>query len=938
MSMLELPPQFRGPWEHALIMTYELDVAFFERTLLPLFSSACKNKIVLVDGTHFLDICARSAKSEEQILHFNQSYLVWGIFTPHAAHAKIILLTNREQGRLLVGSGNTNWQGYASGGELFTVYEYSKEAPDTLPAFLAVRELVEGLVGCRYVQGMVEQRLTLLWTSTPWLLRRTQMGVAPVRHNLHASFLEQIKQVIGEETVEELWVLAPFYDEKATALKVLIEAVRPARTVLLLQPGYASVDRSALQKVIEQLPGSYEIHPLQTKDGSLYLHAKLYLFKLADRAVCVQGSPNMSQVAMLLHDPQGNIEATNFLVGTRDAFDELIGELPLTIGASQTDLSKLDLTYQKKDTTEGSKEPSWKLLGGEWQHDRLWLHLRGTVPDLQGAFLVVNEQLFPLHLWNAMPQALELALPEAARELLASPLPVSIRWSEGTRLCETNPIIPCDKNALDRILQQEEQGSERLDHSADLNLDDQAFEELLGELHTTLVIDQESIWKAGTRSMSLQKEAQDEKGLHLGYDEIDYEALRSHPRIRQYLEHGSGVSGNVQTRIGTILHAIAAHMQELLQQEEGIVSMAMSAFIPSSEEPEDEPFSEGEPGCDGDEPVRHWSVQARIRKTLSQFIQRYLRGLASPAFQRLVGYEVVTKNYLIFSQLLWRLFAKNWLEHRTIIEAFIQSWNLFWGSQASPGYFSQLSVDEQLEIWQWMRDYHNDALILAAYYYSTTIVIKERLDDLRFSLRDSWRNLLCLSPFPLTEDVIEDTQKLLAFLLPYRVPGLPEMVNELTQLAHFETQRHFIATLVASGRLPVGSCSFVKERIWRRSLEQNVSVDCLVIDSSEALSSKEAALSLLQEWMLAERLDYYRIATKEPNTDYEYTYLIFYDMKEQRGKYMTTRGEGATQRVQDIPRIELPAEPWSAGLTHLRELVQQVISTGNLVQKGKKRL
>ena len=38
MSTLELPPQLRGPWEHALIMTYGLDVAFFERTLLPRFT------------------------------------------------------------------------------------------------------------------------------------------------------------------------------------------------------------------------------------------------------------------------------------------------------------------------------------------------------------------------------------------------------------------------------------------------------------------------------------------------------------------------------------------------------------------------------------------------------------------------------------------------------------------------------------------------------------------------------------------------------------------------------------------------------------------------------------------------------------------------------------------------------------------------------------
>jgi hypothetical protein len=936
MSVLELPPQLRGSWEHALIMTYGLDVAFFERTLLPLFSSECRNKIVLVDGTHFLEICARSARSEGQLLHFNQTYLASGIFAPRAAHAKIILLANKEQGRLLVGSGNTSWQGYASGGELFTMYEYRKEIPEALPAFLAMRELIEQLAKRHYVQGLVEQRLAHFWANAPWLWQRGQMDTPPVRHTLNTSFLVQIKQSIGEEVVEELWVLAPFFDERAAALAGLIEAVRPARTVLLLQSDYVSVDRVALQQVLDGIPGHCEIHPLRAKDGPLYLHAKLYVFKMADRALCVQGSPNMSQVAMLLHDPQGNIETANFLVGPRDAFDDLLAELPLTIGPAQTNLSGLELRYQKKEPVEEGKKQSWQLLGGEWQHDRLWLHTHGTAPDLRDALLVINGQLFPLHLWNINGQTLELALPGSAKELLTRPTTVSIRWSDDAETYETNPIIPCDKTTLDRILQQEEQGRERLDRSADLNLDDQAFEELLGELHDTLVIDQDSIWKVAARATSTQKEAAlDDKGLHLGYDEIDYEALRSHPKIRQYLERGSGAYATAQTRIGMILHAISRYMQGLLQQGGVVTPPIANAVIPSSDESEDEPFIEDEPGHEEDEPARRWSVRARIRRTLSQFIQRYLRNLALPSFQQLVGYQVVAKNYLIFSHLLWRLFAKDWLEYHVIINAFIQSWHLFWGDQAMPGYFYQLSVEEQLEIWEWMRNYFNDALTLAAYYYGATIAIKEQKEDLHFSLRESWRNLMSLSPFPLTADVLEEAQKLIASLLPYRPPMAAEIVNELTQLAHFETQRHFIATLVAAGRLPGGSCSFRKEPVWREPLRQKVSVDCLVIDSSAALSTKEAALTLVQAWMQAERLDYYRIASKEPNAVHEYTYLIFYDRKEQRGKY-SVRGEDNRLHVQDIPQIHLPVRPWEAGLQHLWEIAQQLTDVGHLAAKDKK--
>ena len=643
MSVLELPPQLRGPWEHALIMTYGFDVDFFEQTLLPLFAPECRNKIVLVNGTDFLDICARLANNGEQLLYFNKAYLVSGIFAPRAAHAKVILLANRERGRLLVGSGNTSLQGYASGGELFTLYEYSKETPESLPAFLAVWKLIEQLVDRQYayVQGQaIKQRLDHLRDNTPWLWQRNQTELPPVRHTLNASFLAQIKQFIGDEAIEELWVLAPFFDERAAALAELVEAVRPARTILLLQSAYVSVDRLALQHVLDHLPGLWEIRPLQAKDGPVWVHAKLYLFKLADRALCVQGSPNMSQVAMLLHVPQGNIEVANFLVGPRDAFDDVLAELPLIVCPPQIDLSGLELVYQKKEFEEDGKKQAGQLLAGEWQHDRLQLHTRGIVPDLSEALLIINGQAFPLILCNTSDQMLELTLPEAAREQLTRHAFVSIRWNEGAEVCETNPIIPCDRATIDRILQQEEQHSERLERSADLDLDDQGFEELLGELHETLVIDQDSIWNAARGQTSSQKVVPGDKGQRLSYEDVDYEALRLHPKIRQYLERGSETYESQQSRIGIIMSAISRAMQKLLQQVEMDNPALAQALVPSSEEAEDEPFVEEEPEHKEDASARRWSVRARIRRRLLPLLDRYLRGLASsilPTTGRLRG-------------------------------------------------------------------------------------------------------------------------------------------------------------------------------------------------------------------------------------------------------------------------------------------------------------
>ncbi|MEI7768418.1 MAG: hypothetical protein WCI67_00440 [Chloroflexales bacterium] len=142
MSELPLPEQFTGPWEHLLILTYGMDLPFFEQTLLRELSARCRNRIILSDGQHFLDACALYQQNA-LARYFNQRYVAEGIFAPRAAHAKLILLTNPTAGRLLIGSGNLSMHGYASGGELFTSYAYSAADPERREAFSGVRDLLD---------------------------------------------------------------------------------------------------------------------------------------------------------------------------------------------------------------------------------------------------------------------------------------------------------------------------------------------------------------------------------------------------------------------------------------------------------------------------------------------------------------------------------------------------------------------------------------------------------------------------------------------------------------------------------------------------------------------------------------------------------------------------------------------------------------------------
>src|SRR5690606_25559845 len=114
----------------------------------------------------------------------------------------------------------------------------------------------------------------------------------PVRHNLDQSFIDQLEESLAGESVEELWIMSPFYDAECKALGQLLSRLKPRQATLLVQPGRTSVASAALRSVLHDTSTRCEVRTIRRNTDSTYLHAKCYLVKTATRAVCLQGSPN----------------------------------------------------------------------------------------------------------------------------------------------------------------------------------------------------------------------------------------------------------------------------------------------------------------------------------------------------------------------------------------------------------------------------------------------------------------------------------------------------------------------------------------------------------------------------------------------------------------------------------------------------------------------
>ncbi|NLE61567.1 MAG: hypothetical protein GX616_24710, partial [Planctomycetes bacterium] len=364
----------------------------------------------------------------------------------------MILLTQPKAGRLLVGSGNLGLNGYASGGELFAQYDYGVESPEHLGAFLNAWDLVEGVWARGYIPGLqARRRLDHLFERTPWLMGTAPETRRPVRHNLTESFLDQLATAVGGRVVEELWVLSPFLDREAAALDQMLSVLQPRLAVILVQPKATSLDPTNLQRVLDRYPGMCEVRPVTRGDEIPYIHAKLYLAKLRDAAVCLQGSPNLSQVAMLLTGPQGNIELANLVEGPRQAFDHLIAAL--NVGRRVTSVSALDLSLEPISPLPAQLTLPWQLLAGEWKAEKLRLWYRGQRPDLSNGELLIARTAFPLEIVSQEDGMLQVRLRQESAGLLGRPVPVTVRWRQGDEILDTNPVFLCNQAALEQEIE-----------------------------------------------------------------------------------------------------------------------------------------------------------------------------------------------------------------------------------------------------------------------------------------------------------------------------------------------------------------------------------------------------------------------------------------------------------------------------------------------------
>ncbi|MEL7781670.1 hypothetical protein AAG607_01405 [Citromicrobium bathyomarinum] len=293
-------------YHSAFLTTFAFTAQAFEDVPFPkLRGVGCRNVTVLADQS-MLNL----SLEEFGVPRFAGSlYHLAKVDVRGAFHPKITLLLGKEKGRLLVGSANLTALGIAGNKELVADLAYSRDEPHFAPLLRQAFEYIESYApaGDPWFPVARERALAL----SPWLAEEEAAGeglpdgLALLLDRGPATILEQISAAVGDDEIDRLVVMSPYWDSKLEGLRRLREAMGMPATDLLLEKSRGEFPISAFDAST-----GIELFDIEGEGSGRFNHAKLIVALSRESDHVVSGSVNCTIPALLGSSiMNGNAEA-----------------------------------------------------------------------------------------------------------------------------------------------------------------------------------------------------------------------------------------------------------------------------------------------------------------------------------------------------------------------------------------------------------------------------------------------------------------------------------------------------------------------------------------------------------------------------------------------------------------------------------------------------
>lgn len=310
-------------YENCLILTFNSSLIFYEQIILKeLERKGCTNNVIIMDQGQY-DLLINNEKNN--VNYCGSHYLCEGMQLRGAFHPKIILLTNKNSGKVMIGSGNTTFPGLGDNLEIFSKFEYDDEQREYLSIFqeiLAYFETLHNAIGLTPSPAIV-RRIKALKETTPWITSTAENRPNEIfLHNLERPILDQIIDY-APHNINDIVLAAPYFDEHLSVLQALQSKYPKANIIIATQTKNTNfpIDYFLGHKSSFPRVSLHKVAP--SEGGHRRFHAKLIYLANDTKEIIFSGSANISRSALQTKARERNAEAG--ILVTQSSHNRLAG-------------------------------------------------------------------------------------------------------------------------------------------------------------------------------------------------------------------------------------------------------------------------------------------------------------------------------------------------------------------------------------------------------------------------------------------------------------------------------------------------------------------------------------------------------------------------------------------------------------------------------------
>lgn len=343
-----------GGFHSAFMTTYAFGSLAFEDIPFPkLRGAGCRNIVVLADT----GMVNQSFSDFGPPRFAGTSYHLIKAVAPGAFHPKITMLLGESKARLMVGSANLTALGLGGNKEQVASITWSVDSPKNARIFMSALAYLRRYVPSEDQWFSISLQRAL--RSSPWLRDDTfnpafsTDGVEELNLLLdrsEISILDQIVACIGDDPIERLIVVSPYWDSKLEGVVRLKAGLGDPATDILIEDNANGFPASELTRFSD-----VELFDISPNAAGRFVHAKLIIALGRDFDHVVSGSMNCTFPALMGPAFSGNAEAAIYKRVPRGSALNVLG-LSNYAGCpfEKDQLARLEETFEEIETTQPS--------------------------------------------------------------------------------------------------------------------------------------------------------------------------------------------------------------------------------------------------------------------------------------------------------------------------------------------------------------------------------------------------------------------------------------------------------------------------------------------------------------------------------------------------------------------------------------------------------